>query len=131
MRVKQGQTITIRKVFVQEEFDAFAALSGDDNPIHVDPSFAAATRFGQTVAHGMLLYGQLCALLSQSYPKAVQLEQDFMFPAPTFTGQEMTIRVETLEVMSDQRQARLATQITGPTGDAVCEGQTILWWPES
>ena len=39
----------------QEEFDLFARISGDDNPIHVDPEFSARTRFGRTVSHGMLI----------------------------------------------------------------------------
>jgi len=47
----------------QADFDAFAAVSGDDNPIHVDPEFSAHTRFGRTVAHGMLLYSRLWAMV--------------------------------------------------------------------
>jgi acyl dehydratase len=131
MRVKEGEVITRQKIFDQLDFDAFAILSGDDNPIHVDPTFSAATRFGRTVAHGMLLYGNLCGLLSQHYPDAVQLDQDFVFPTPTFTGQEMTFRAEVIELISDQAQARLSTTITGPDGEVVCQGQTLLWWPES
>ena len=45
-------------------FDRFARLSGDDNPIHVDPAFSARTRFGRTVAHGMLLYGRVWAMIA-------------------------------------------------------------------
>ncbi len=131
MRAKAGEIITVQKIFDQEDFDAFAILSGDDNPIHVDPAFSTATRFGRTVAHGMLLYGNLCGLLSQYYPDAVQLEQEFIFPAPTFTGQEMTFRAEVIELISDQAQARLSTTITDPGGEVVCQGQTLLWWPES
>lgn len=131
MLVKQGEVVTTKKVFKQKDFDTFAALSGDDNPIHVDPTFSSGTRFGQTVAHGMLLYGQLCGLLSYHYPGAVQLEQDFIFPAPTFAGQEMTLRAEAVEIVPDQRLARLATSITNPAGQVVCDGQTLLWWPES
>jgi len=131
MKVKQGEIITRQKLFDQSDFDNFAVLSGDDNPIHVDPAFSAATRFGQTVAHGMLLYGHLCGLLSQHYPEAVQLDQDFVFPSPTFTGQEMTFRAEVIEIIMSQEQARLATSITNPAGEVVCHGQTLLWWPES
>ena len=131
MRVEQGEIITARKVFDQGDFDAFAVLSGDDNPIHVDPTFSAATRFGQTVAHGMLLYGHLCGLLSHHYPDAVQLDQDFVFPSPTFTGQEMTLRAEVVKIIKNQEQARLATTITNPAGEVVCYGFTLLWWPES
>ena len=61
----------------------------------------------------------------------VQLEQDFIFPAPTFAGQEMTLQAEVIEVKSDQTQARLATTITNPDGQVVCQGTTVLWWPES
>lgn len=50
-----GQTESLRRVFTQTDFIRFAALSGDDNPIHVDPDFSAQTKFGQAVAHGMFL----------------------------------------------------------------------------
>jgi 3-hydroxybutyryl-CoA dehydratase len=131
MKVKLGDTITGRKVFRQEDFDAFATLSGDDNPIHVDPDFSARTRFGKTVAHGMLLYGILCGLLSKHFPLAVQLEQELMFPAPTYSGQEITIMAKVVELQARQSKARLATLIFNPDGDTVCDGHTILWWPES
>ena len=131
MKVAQGEIISTQKVFDQSDFDTFATLSGDDNPIHVDSVFSTGTRFGQTVAHGMLLYGLLCGLLSHHYPDAVQLEQELKFPAPTFTGQKMTIRAEVIEIMTESGQARLATTITNPAGEAVCDGQTILWWPKS
>ena len=55
MKLIVGETITRPLSFTQAQFDRFAALSGDDNPIHVDPQFAARTRFGRTVAHGMFL----------------------------------------------------------------------------
>jgi acyl dehydratase len=51
------------------EFDAFARLSGDDNPIHVDPDFSSRTRFGRTVSHGMLIYAKLWALVRQVRPE--------------------------------------------------------------
>jgi len=131
MQVKLGDTITVNKVFRQEDFDVFARLSGDDNPIHVDPDFSARTRFGKTVAHGMLLYGILCGLLAKYYPSAVQIEQEFMFPAPTYSGQEISIRAEVIELLDSQSKARLATVMVNPDGDTVCDGQTILWWPEA
>jgi hypothetical protein len=39
----------------ESEFTAFAALTGDDHPIHYNDAFAAHTRFGKRVAHGLLL----------------------------------------------------------------------------
>jgi acyl dehydratase len=77
-----------RRVLLQSDFDRFARLTGDDNPIHCDPVFAATTHFGATVAHGMMLYGCIAKGLSESIPGpgAVQLDQTLMFPNPTFVG---------------------------------------------
>src|SRR5690606_41700541 len=47
----------VKRVVTQRDFDRFASLSRDDNPIHCDPAFASGTHFGATVAHGMFLYG--------------------------------------------------------------------------
>ncbi|RMF35745.1 MAG: hydratase [Alphaproteobacteria bacterium] len=80
----------------QAEFDAFARLSGDDNPIHVDPDFAARTRFGRTVAHGMLIYARLWALMQRAAPGARLNRQSLMFPAPCFAGDHVELVVEPL-----------------------------------
>ena len=61
------------RVLTQGDFDRFAALSRDDNPIHCDPVFARGTHFGATVAHGMFLYGLICGALSR------QLEVPWFF----------------------------------------------------
>ncbi|CTQ56463.1 (R)-specific enoyl-CoA hydratase [Roseibium album] len=74
----------------QADFDAFARLSGDDNPIHVDPEFSARTRFGRTVSHGMLLYTRVFALLEQLYPGRKHEAQTLMFPNPSFADEELT-----------------------------------------
>jgi len=81
-----GQTFSEKHLLAQDEFDRFAALSGDDNPIHVDPEFSARTRFGKTVAHGMFLYSLICGVLAKHLPNASQVGQDLMFPAPSYVG---------------------------------------------
>jgi acyl dehydratase len=128
MRPKTGFTITETKVFTQADFDEFARLSGDDNPIHVDPAFSARTKFGRTVAHGMFLYGTICGVLSAHFPGAVQVEQHLMFPAPTFTGEVMTIVVEVTAVNAEDGQIRCKTTITNPNGQLTCDGETVLAW---
>jgi len=85
-----------RRVLLQEDFDRFARLSHDDNPIHCDPAFAARSHFGATVAHGMLLYSCICkALTEQVGPGTVQLAQTLMFPAPTYVGDRIEIALRT------------------------------------
>lgn len=125
--MKIGQTITETRIFTQADFDAFARLSGDDNPIHVDPAFAAGTRFGRTVAHGMFLYGVICGALSRHFHGAVQIEQKLMFPAPTFTGERMMVTAVVTEIMPEQ-QLRLKMTITNQQNALTCDGETVLQW---
>ncbi|MBI3095434.1 MAG: oxidoreductase [Rhodocyclales bacterium] len=84
-----------QRVLLQADFDRFARLSGDDNPIHCDPVFAAQSHFGATVAHGMLLYSCICkALTEQIGPGVVQLEQTLMFPNPTYVGDRLHVGLQ-------------------------------------
>lgn len=81
------------RVLLQSDFDRFARLTGDDNPIHCDPVFAANSHFGATVAHGMMLYGCIAKGLTELIPGpgAVQLEQTLMFPNPTFVNRPISV----------------------------------------
>ena len=79
--------LAIERTLTQADFNAFARLSGDDNPIHVDPDFSAQTRFGRTVSHGMLLFTILHGLAERLVPRARLASQSIMFPAPTFAGE--------------------------------------------
>lgn len=84
----------MKRVLSQSDFDRFAALSRDDNPIHCDPAFARGTHFGATVAHGMFLYGLVCAALSRRIGAPwMALAQTLMFPAPTFAGDAVETRL--------------------------------------
>ncbi len=92
---RAGSGARYQRVLLQADFDRFARLSGDDNPIHCDPAFAANSHFGATVAHGMLLYGCICKALAELIPGpgAVQLEQTLMFPNPTFVNDPISVRL--------------------------------------
>ncbi len=121
-----GQQFASTRTFTQDDFNRFAALSGDDNPIHVDPEFSARTKFGKTVAHGMLLYSAICGLLSQHVPTAEQSEQDLRFPSPTYVGEEIAIQLVVKDVNADARVARIEATITRPAGEVSCEGSMVI-----
>ena len=89
-----SRTIVTHWTPSQQAFDRFAALSGDDNPIHVDPAFSARTRFGRTVSHGMLLYARIHALIGNAFPGCEHDLQTLMFPHPAYAGETLDIRVE-------------------------------------
>lgn len=132
MELETGAVYTFQRTFTEEDFDRFAALSGDDNPIHVDPDFAARTRFGRTVAHGMLLYSTLCAGLGTHFPGpgTVQLEQEMMFNTPTFVGEQITIHYEVMNVNRGKGYAEISTKMIRPGGKLGLEGRTLVWLPD-
>jgi len=82
--------------FTQEQFDEFARLSGDNNPIHVDPTFAAGTRFGKTVAHGMFLFSVMNAELARLGLTGLT-HQELMFSGPTYAGEPMALAFESTD----------------------------------
>lgn len=84
------------RTFSQADFNAFARLSGDDNPIHVDPEFSARTRFGRTVAHGALLCSVLRGLVETIMPGGRQLSQNTQYPAPSPAGEALRFEAETV-----------------------------------
>jgi acyl dehydratase len=126
-----GQTASIKRAFSQGDFNRFAALSGDDNPIHVDPEFSARTKFGRTVAHGMLLYSAVGAALGTRLPGpgTIQLAQGLMFPSPTYAGEEVVIRLEVTQVRPEEGWAELTTGVVRPDGSLGLRGQTRVQPP--
>lgn len=119
-----GASAEAVRVFSQEDFDRFAELTGDHNPIHVDSAYSATSLFGRTAAHGMFLYSCLCALMVDAFPGAVQESQDLMFPAPTFAGEPITLRAEVTTV--EGTRVVVSTTITREDGTATCIGEAVL-----
>lgn len=121
-------SISIDRSLSQDEFDRFAAVSGDNNPIHVDPEFSARTRFGRTVSHGMLLYTVLWGLIQKHYPGARQVSQQLMFPNPAYAGEAHRFSLSETASLGGSRV--LATQVTRiADGAVVLDGQTEIALP--
>ncbi len=128
-----GQAESVQRVFSQSDFDRFAVLSGDLNPIHVDPQFAARSRFGRTVAHGMFLYSVVCSVLGTRLPGpgTLQVEQDLIFPSPTYAGEQVTVHLEVTEPGPAEGLIDLATVILRPDGSAGLQGRTLVRLPDT
>lgn len=124
MTVRQD-TLVLEKVLTQSDFDAFAELSGDDNPIHVDEEFSAKTRFGRTVSHGMLLCTVIRGMLDQLVPGGRQVEQKLMFPSPTYAGDAIRFAVirksdDGRHVVAEINCERIAD------GEITCAGEATM-----
>ncbi len=71
MTLGTGTELTpVVKRITQEKVNRYAEASGDGNPLHTDPEFAARTQFGGTIAHGMLILAYLSEMMTASFGRA-------------------------------------------------------------
>ncbi len=101
---------TVRHVEAAD-IDAFAKVSGDYNPIHVDEEFAATTVFKSRIAHGMLSGAYISALMASRLPGkgSVYLSQSLRFLRPVRIGDDVTVRIEVVELDEKKAHATLKT----------------------
>jgi acyl dehydratase len=116
---------TLERSLSQHDFNLFAVVSGDNNPIHVDPDFSGRTRFGRTVSHGMLLYTVLWGMIRSRYPGARQIGQSLMFPNPAYADEPLRFEIAETAVQ-DGRCTMTTTVSRVADGARVLEGQTEI-----
>ena len=102
-----GLSRSLVRVITEEDIEAFGALSGDRNPLHFDSDYAASTRFGGCIAHGMLSANLISTVLGMQLPGrgAVYLGQTLRFLAPVRAGDEVVVTCTVREVFPEKRRA--------------------------
>jgi 3-hydroxybutyryl-CoA dehydratase len=128
MRFKVGDAATRTRTITDEDIRAFAELSGDRNPVHLDDEYAAGTRFGRRIAHGMLAASLVSATLANELPGrgSVYLSQTLRFVAPVFPGDTVTARVAVTKVREDKPVVTLETVCTNERGEKLIEGEAVV-----
>ena len=128
MMFKVGDSAEITKTIEQSDVDAFASVTGDHNPVHVDEEFARTTRFGKRIAHGMLTASLISAVLANKLPGegSVYLGQTLQFVAPVFPGDEITTRVTVKEIREDKPIVKLETVCLNQHGEVVIRGEATV-----
>lgn len=86
-----GQQASLTKAFSAREVELFAELTGDTNPLHLDPAYARTTSFQKPVVHGILVNGLISAVIgTRMHGRGhVLLHQDIHFPTPVFVDEEI------------------------------------------
>jgi acyl dehydratase len=128
MKFNIGDTAEITKKIEPADIDAFASVTGDHNPVHVDEEFARTTRFGKRIAHGMLTASLISAVLANKLPGegSVYLGQTLKFVAPVFPGDEITARVTVKEIREDKPIMKLETICLNQRGEVVIRGEATV-----
>ena len=131
MNLKVGDSAEVSKTIADEDVRAFAELTGDRNPVHLDEEYAASTRFGRRIAHGMLGASLISAVLANELPGrgTVYLSQTLRFTAPVFLGDTVTARVVVKSVREDKPVVTLETVCTNERGERVVEGEAVVLVP--
>ena len=92
-----GDSCKVMRFVSTDDVQTFATLTGDDNPIHVDPAYARDTRFGKPIAHGVLLLGIISKVLGRDFPGhgsiAVALSCRFLRPVPVDSEIEVEVKI--------------------------------------
>jgi len=122
-----GRAAEMTRSFTGEDLLRFAEITGDRNPIHLSEEFAARTRFGERIAHGILTAGLISAVIGMKLPGpgCLYLSQTLSFLAPVRIGDRITARVEIVERISEKR-LRLRTQCVNQHGELVLDGEAVV-----
>src|ERR1044072_729727 len=128
MRFSVGDTAEITRAIEQSDIQAFADVTGDHNPVHVDEAFAQTTRFGRRIAHGMLTASLISSVLANKLPGegSVYLSQTLQFVAPVFPGDEITARVTVKEIRENKPILKLETICINQRDEIVIRGEATV-----
>ncbi len=124
-----GQSAERTKLMTESLINAYAELTGDFSPVHIDEAAAAKTRFGTRIAHGMLSVSFLSALIGMDLPGpgTIWVAQALKFKQAVKLGDTITWRVEVLELFPERKRATLSAVCRNQRGETVIEGEgTIL-----
>jgi 3-hydroxybutyryl-CoA dehydratase len=113
-RLRVGDQASVTKRFTQADIDAFARISGDDNPAHVDAEWAARSPFKGRLAHGLLTAGLVSAVLGTRLPGpgSIYMSQSLRWLAPVRPGDVLTATATVKEIMPEKGRVVLETVVT-------------------
>ena len=126
-----GQEASLSNTVTEGDIDAFAEVSGDKNPVHLDAEYAASTIFKERIAHGMLSAGYISAVFGMKLPGpgAIYISQTLNFKAPVKIGDTVVTTVKVTEIIPEKKRAKFACVCT-VNDKPVVEGEAVLMVPK-
>jgi 3-hydroxybutyryl-CoA dehydratase len=125
-----GQTDQVTRQVGEADLVAFAEVSGDNNPVHLDEAYAQTTSFGGRIAHGMLAAAYISAVLGTRLPGpgAIYLSQSLRFRRPVRIGDEVTTTV-TVTALDEKRGHVTLSTVCQVNGKTVVDGEALVMAP--
>ncbi len=128
--IEVGQSASVERTFDEAAVRAFAELSGDFNPIHLDADYAATTRFGRPIVHGLLTASLISTVVGTRLPGkgSIYVSQTLQFRAPVYLGDTVRAEAVVREVHAKRRRVALDTRcLVGET--VVLKGEAVMLAP--
>lgn len=125
-----GQEASLSNTVTEAVITAFADVSGDHNPVHIDEAYAATTMFKGRIAHGMLSAAYISAVFGMKLPGpgSIYMSQTLAFKAPVKIGDTVVSTVKIVELLPEKKRARFETVCT-VDGKPVLTGEALLMVP--
>ena len=123
-----GQSASLKKKFSLDEVKAFAELSLDRNPIHLDEKYAEQSRFGDRIVHGFLVGSLFSAIFGTVLPGevAIYLHQEMNFRKPVYHDEEITATVTVTNIKKEKSVLYFDTKCENAMGEIVIDGNAVL-----
>lgn len=126
MQLKLGDHASLSKTITEADVDAFARVTLDTNPLHLDEEYARQTRFGGRIAHGMLGAGLISAVIGTQLGGPIYLGQTLKFLKPIRIGDTLTATAEVIAVRQDKNIVTLKTSVTNERDEEVIVGEATV-----
>lgn len=128
--IQIGEKATFGKTVTEADVFAFAGVTGDFNPIHVNAEFARNSMFGRRVAHGMLT----ASLVDQTLTNlgglgTIHMTQFVKFLAPVYIGDTVTVTSEVVGKQEEKTRITVKSVIVNQEGKTVLEGEALIMMP--
>jgi 3-oxoacyl-[acyl-carrier protein] reductase len=122
--IEIGAVFSVERTFNAEDVRAYAQVSGDFSPLHVDLDYAEHTEFGRCVVHGMLLGALFSQIVGMQVPgrRALYLGQDLTFRRPVLVGEPVRAVAKVTAKNDATRVLVLQTEIRAVDDRVVASG---------
>jgi acyl dehydratase len=112
------------KIYTTEMVKVFSNITGDVNPIHLDPEFSSNYIFKKPIVHGLLVASQISELIANVMPGpgSVYISQNLNFKAPVFHNDKITCRVEIIKIIIEKNIIELSTICKNSDGLIIIDG---------
>lgn len=120
---KTAMTVKVTDKMVRQ----FAEMCGDFNPIHLDEDYAKKTRFGQRIAHGMIMGALFSRALNETMGEGgIYLAQTMKFTSPVYIDDDITIELCVTNMRPERGLATVETLAKKNNGDVCVKGEATI-----